>query len=201
MFRFTRSPAWATVTYWSLDLETGGLDPQRDAVLAVGMVPVRAGAVVLGDAYASLVRPGADELIRTDSIRAHHLVPSDVAAAPPPATVVAEIESRLREGALLVHSAPVDLPFLRRLFGSAGRRWPSPPIVDTVNLLWSLHKRLRFQDPEGANSPVLHLGQARERLGLPPHHAHDALSDAVATAELFLVLASKLGARTLRDLR
>jgi DNA polymerase-3 subunit epsilon len=37
--------------------------------------------------------------------------------------------------------------------------------------------------------------------GLPPYQAHDALTDAVATAELFLVLRHELGARTLRDLR
>jgi len=189
------------VTYWSLDLETGGLDPQRDAVLAVGMVPVRRGAVILGDSYSSLVRPGADELIGARSIHAHHLVPSEVAGAPPPDAVVTEVEGRLREGVLLLHSGAVDLPFLRRLFRSAGRRWPSPPVVDTVDLLWSLQKRQRFLDPDGAAAPVLQLGQARERLGLPPHHAHDALADAVATAELFLVLAARLGARSLRDLR
>jgi len=189
------------VTYWSLDLETGGLDARRDAVLAVGMVPVRLGVVQLGQAYTSLVRPRENEAIQEDSIRAHHLVPSEVRRAPLPEAVVAEIDERLRDGALLVHSSGIDVPFLRRLYRTSRRRWPDPPVVDTVNLLWSLQQRQRFQDPDGTAMPVLHLGQARERLGLPPHLAHDALSDAVATAELFLVLASRLGARTLRDLR
>jgi len=189
------------VTYWSLDLETGGLDAKRDAVLAIGMVPVRQGVVHLGQAYSTLVRPGEDESIQEDSIRAHHLVPSEVLRAPLPEAVVGEVDERLRQGALLVHNAGIDVPFLRRLYRSAKRRWPAPPVVDTVNLLWALQQRKRFQDPDGTTVPVLHLGQARERLGLPPHLAHDALADAVATAELFLVLASRLGATTLRDLR
>ena len=50
-----RSPDWADVVYWALDLETGGLSPGRDPILAVGMVPIRDGvarlaeALVLGD--------------------------------------------------------------------------------------------------------------------------------------------------------
>jgi DNA polymerase-3 subunit epsilon len=43
-----RSPAWDSVTYWSIDLETGGLDARRDALLAVGMVPVRGGIIHQG---------------------------------------------------------------------------------------------------------------------------------------------------------
>ncbi len=42
---------------------------------------------------------------------------------------------------------------------------------------------------------------ARLAHGLPPYVAHDALIDAVATAELFLVLRRAIGAKTLRDLR
>ncbi|HYQ80643.1 MAG TPA: 3'-5' exonuclease, partial [Anaeromyxobacteraceae bacterium] len=38
-----RSPAWDSVVYWALDLETGGLDPRTDPILAVGMVPLRQG--------------------------------------------------------------------------------------------------------------------------------------------------------------
>ena len=37
--------------------------------------------------------------------------------------------------------------------------------------------------------------------GLPDYGAHDALTDAISAAELFLVLRKQLAARTLRDLR
>jgi DNA polymerase-3 subunit epsilon len=48
--------------------------------------------------------------------------------------------------------------------------------------------------------PVLNLSRARREHGLPEYQAHDALTDALAAAELFLVLRKELGARTLRDL-
>ena len=44
------------------------------------------------------------------------------------------------------------------------------------------------------------VSRARRARGLPEYQVHDALSDAVATAELFLALRMALGARTVRDL-
>ncbi len=195
------SPPWDEVVYWSLDLETGGLDAKRDPVIAVGMLPVRAGVIRLGESYESLVRPAEREAIRPDSMRAHQLVPSDVRDAPPLDGVVAEIDRRLREGALLVHNASVDVSFLKRVYRGLGLRWPSPPIVDTVNLLLRAARRSRFLDPGApAVDPEVNRGAARRALGLPAYDAHRALIDAVATAELFLVLRRRLDARRLRDL-
>ena len=51
------SPPWDSVVYWSLDLETGGLDVRQDPILAVGMVPLRRGVIRLGESYATLVWP------------------------------------------------------------------------------------------------------------------------------------------------
>jgi DNA polymerase-3 subunit epsilon len=196
------SPPWDSVTYWALDLETGGLDPRQDPILSVGMVPVRGGGIRLGEAFSSLVRPEDAAAIDPGSIRAHHLVPGDVREAPLLAEVLAEVDRRVREGALLVHQAALDVPFLRQAYRRAGRRWPSPPVVDTVALLIKAAKRARFLNPDAPEQePELNLTKARRRLGLPDYGAHDALTDAVSAAELFLVLRKQVGARTLRDLR
>ncbi len=194
------SPPWDSVTYWALDLETGGLDAREDPILSVGMVPIRSGGIRLGEAYASLVRPGAAE-IDPSSIRAHQLLPGDVREAPQVTVVLGEIDRRIREGALLVHQAAFDVPFLRRAYRRAGMRWPDPPVVDTVALLLKAAKRARFVDPDApAHEPELNLVSARRRLGLPDYGQHDALIDAIAAAELFLVLRRQIGARKLRDL-
>jgi len=195
------SPPWESVTYWALDLETGGLDPRRDPILSVGMVPVRAGGIRLGEAFASLVRPEEAKEIDPSSIRAHHLLPGEVRGAPPIDTVLGEVDRRLHEGALLVHHAPLDVGFLRRAYRRLGRRWPDPPVVDTVALLLKAAKRARFLDPDAPDhEPDLNLLAARRRLGLPDYGQHDALIDAIATAELFLVLRRQVGAKRLRDL-
>lgn len=199
---FFSSPAWDSVTYWALDLETGGLDPRRDPIIAVGMLPVRAGRIRLGESYRTLVRPADGRPIDPESVRAHQLVWGEVKGAPPVGEVLPEIDRRLGDGVLLVHHRAIDVGFLKDAYRRSGMRWRSPPVVDTVDLLVKLAHRVHLSRPElPADPPSLNLSAARELQGLPPYQAHDALSDALATAELFLVLRSALGARTLRDLR
>lgn len=197
---FLRSPPWHEVVYWALDLETGGLDPRKDAILAVGMVPIRQGVIALGDSYSTLVRPNNPEQIGVASIRAHQLVWEDVREAPPLGEVLDEIILRVRQGALLVHQASLDLTFLKRACKARGRHWPSPPVVDTVALLLKAAHRARFSRRSPEQVPTLNLGGARRDAGLPEYQAHDPLMDAVAAAELFLVLRRRLGARLLREL-
>ncbi len=196
------SPPWDSVVYWSLDLETGGLDARKDAMLAVGMVPIREGTIRLGQAWCTLVRPDSAGGIDPDSVKAHQLVWGEVRDAPPVCEVLPEIDRRLREGVLLLHHRSLDLAFLRRAYRECGLRWPRPPVVDTVDLLVRVsHHRLRREPHLPRELPALNLTRARRQFGLPEYQAHDALTDAIATAELFLVLRKVLGAKTLRAVR
>ncbi len=195
------SPPWDEVTYWALDLEMGGLDPRRDPIVAVGMVPLRGGVIRLGEGYRTLVRPEAGQVIRPESVVAHQLLCGEVASAPPLEEVLSEVDRRLREGALLVHYKSIDVAFLRRAYQRCGRRWPRPVVVDTVDLLVRADRRARFTRPDHSpDGPPLQLAEARRRYGLPDYQAHDPLIDAVATAELFLVLRLALQVRWLREL-
>ncbi len=195
------SPPWDAVTYWSLDLETGGLHAGKDPIIAIGMVPVRGGRIRLRESFRTLVRPEGRRIDPT-SVRAHQLVPDELRDAPPIEEVLPIVERQLRENVLLVHHRAIDVAFLKDACRHTGLRWPKPKIVDTVDLLLRAAKRSRFTRPDPAHDrPALTLSLAREAWGLPPYQAHDALTDAVATAELFLVLRHALDARTLRELR
>lgn len=196
------SPPWDSVVYWALDLETGGLDARKDPILAVGMVPLRGGTIRLGEAYRTLVRPEAGVGLDPESVRYHQLVWGEVRDAPPLAEVMPEVGRRAAEGALLVHHASVDIGFLKQAFKKLRLPWPSPPVVDTVDLLVRAATRSRLRNPDAPDDlPNLNLSHARRAHGLPDYQAHDALTDAIAAAELFLVLRKVIGARTLRQLR
>jgi DNA polymerase-3 subunit epsilon len=196
------SPAWDSVVYWSLDIETGGFDPAKDPILAVGMVPVREGHVQLGGAYRTLALPEDGRRIAPASIQAHQLVWGELREAPPLPEVLREVASRLRDAVLLVHQRSIDVVFLRRAFDRHAIPWPRPLVVDTVDLLVAAARRDRFRLPDApADLPTLNLARARRKFGLPEYQAHDALTDAIATAELFLVLRKVLAAKTLRDLK
>jgi DNA polymerase-3 subunit epsilon len=198
---FFSSPRWDLPVYWALDLETGGLDARHDPVISVGMVPVRAGVIHLGESFSTLVRPDPGRPIRPESVRAHQLLAGDLRKSPPLKAVLMEVDRRLEGGVLLVHNKGIDLPFLKEGHGRVGLSWKKPTVVDTVDLIVKAASRRRFLRPEGEQMPSLNLSEARRVHGLPAYSAHDALIDAVATAELFLVLRQVIGARTLRDLR
>lgn len=186
-----RRDDWRSRTLWVLDLETGGLDPRTDPILSVGMVPIRDGVVQLSGAFHSLVR--ADSPMSESSLMVHQIRPGELSDAPELSAVMAEVADRLTAGVLIVHQRRVDVPFLEQAFRGTGLQMPVVAVIDTVELLLRYARRHGHLTPERTHFPT-GLGEARERFGLPPHRAHEALSDAVATAELFLVLAHRLGA-------
>jgi DNA polymerase III subunit epsilon len=200
MFFMRPSPAWDHLRCWALDLETSGLDPRRDVVLSVGMVPVNGGVIGFGERWYTLVRPPEGAAIPEDGMRAHHILPGELDGAPAIAEVLPAIDRRLREAdVLILHFASLDVGFLKRLYRAHGMEWPRLRVVDTLEMLLKLSHRRQHLMPH-PTTPRTALPEAREDLGLPRYANHHALSDAVATAELFLALRAGLGARTLRDL-
>jgi DNA polymerase III subunit epsilon len=173
----------------ALDLETTGFDPEHAEILAIGTVTIVGGAVRIGDTTSTLVRPANRSAV--EGIVAHHLRPSDVMAAPPLADVLPGVLAAIADAdALLVHHAALDVRVLERACQATDLRWPSPRIVDTVALIGRVRRRQRATG-SGRRLPQS-LSGARAALGLPPHRAHDAAADAIATAELYLALRARL---------
>ncbi len=119
-----------------------------------------------------------------------HAITDDVAArgAPPP-VVLAELLSALAGKVLVAHNASFELEFLRAACARAfGGRFLSPA-VDTLALgfRWLERRSAPFAPRE------LRLDPLRRRHNLPRYRAHDALSDALAAAELFLAQLAYLG--------
>lgn len=197
---FRPAPRWDEGVIWALDLETTGLRPDTDHIISIGMVPIRGGVIRYGERWHQLVKPTGVDAVPTDGIRAHHILPGELDQAPPIGQVIAHVDARLRQGALLVHYADLDLRFLRRAFSRHDRPWPRPVVIDTVDLLLRWHQRQQQWTPHPP-PPRTALGEARSDFRLPDYPAHDALSDAVATAELFLVLRERLGLATLQRIR
>ena len=189
-FRRKKTP-WREQPLWALDLEATGLDPKKDQILSVGMVPVRGGRVLFGESWYALVRPPRDHRPGREALRVHHIMPEEAAEAPPLSEVLGGIFERLGDDGLLLHHKSLDARLLEQACRVTGRRWPAPTIVDTLDLLSRMSRRRRMLEPH-AEPYSTGLADARAELGLPPHQAHHALADAVATAELYLVLQHRL---------
>lgn len=194
----------------ALDIETTGLDPRRDRVLSLGWVPVDGGSILLGGARRFVVRddggsaaaagrawggqpggPGGEGVGQSATV--HGLTDDALAAGVPMADAVTALLDALAGRALLAHFARIETGFVgaacERLWGAA----PAFAVVDTFELeRRALGGGLGHHLEPGA----LRLWTARERRRLPVYPAHEALTDALACAELYLAQRAELAARS-----
>jgi DNA polymerase-3 subunit epsilon len=193
---------WRAASYTVLDLETTGLDPAADAIVAAGGLRVVAGRAVADSAFRLLVRP--DRPVPAEAVRVHGLLPRELDAAPPLATQLEVLLGRLAGDVLVVHVAAVDIAFLD---AAMRRAWGCPlvaPVLDTARLAAALEQRLRLTRWPAAGRSSWRLADLAGAHGLPVHPEHDPLHDALTTAELFLLLAcrlERLGLASLATLR
>jgi len=175
---------YRTVDYVALDLETTGLDPRRDLILSVGYVTLHAMQIELATARHRVVR--IDRSIPEASAVIHHITDDQAARGGELGDVLSELLPVLAGKVLIAHHASIEQRFLstacRQLWGCG----LPLRIVDTQAL--ALRTFERRQIPFKVSDLRLHaLGH---HYNLPRYAAHNALSDALAAAELFLAQAA-----------
>jgi DNA polymerase-3 subunit epsilon len=183
------SSDYRKVDYLAIDLETTGLDPKRDHILSMGYVTVHGNRIELASARHRLVHTARE--IPEQSAVIHQITDDQAALGEPIETVLGDLLADLAGKVMIAHHAPVERGFLnaacRGLFGSG----LVVPVVDTQVLARRTFERrhISFKGSE------LRLHALGERYNLPRYGAHNALSDAVAAAELFLAQAAHMEGR------
>ena len=171
----------------ALDLETTGLDPRSDAILSIGLVPVDGLAITLAGARQVLVR-GDREVGQSAAI--HGLTDDAVATGGSLVDALGLVLTALTGRVLLAHHAAIERSFLAAACMQVFGMPLVCPSVDTM----VLEQRL-VEAGSGHEAPPdsLRLQASRDRRGLPRYRSHDALTDALACAELYLAQVSALG--------
>ncbi|MBK1650010.1 exonuclease domain-containing protein [Rhabdochromatium marinum] len=172
--------------YLALDLETTGLYPAKDQILSFGWVPIDGNRIRLEGAQHRLVR--IDQAISADSAVIHQITDDQSARGEPLREVLADCLRALGGRVLLAHHARIERGFLaaacRQLFGNE----PLLRVVDTLALARrSLERRQQAYRPDDVRLHAL----ARQ-YNLPQMPAHNALSDALNTAQVFLAQSAYL---------
>jgi len=169
----------------ALDFETTGLDLDRDHVIAYGAVPIDDGRVRVGAACSQLIRPPRPPSVRSQTI--HLLREVDLAEAPETRQAASGLRATLANRFLVAWYADVEIAFLRRLFGGSERQWRRR-VIDVRDMAIVIDGA-----PAGARRARGYaLTHTAERFGVPVSDPHDALDDALVTAQLFLVLAAHM---------
>ena len=168
----SKEPGDSAATYVALDLETTGLNSERDAIIEVGAVKFQGERIL--DVFQTLVNPyrKLPEFVQ----RLTGITQREVDRAPSFAVVAGEIQEFVGGLPVVGHNISFDLGFLSRnglpLSGDAYDTWDLASILLPSTTSYSL-KNLAVQ-----------LSADQER-------PHRALDDAQATRLVFLALLSK----------
>lgn len=181
----------------AIDLETTGLDPDHDHLLAIGFVPVDGTTIRLAGARRLLVRPraGVGESATIHGITDDEAHSGGISLEEALAITLQALQGR----ALLAHFAHMETGFLDRACLEA---FGASPVFTTVDTLQIQYRLMTVGHADEPPRSALRLWRARARYGLPTYRAHEALTDALACAELYLALVAEPGTgSTLRDLQ
>ena len=170
--------------YVALDLETTGLNPERDAITEIGVVRFRDEQVL--DTWSSLVNPQRPIPYRIQQLTG--ITQEEVDTAPSLPSVTGTLLRFIKDSPIVGHSVSFDLGFLNRQGLFLGN-----PAIDTFELASILLPHVARYS----------LGKLAEALNIRFPTRHRALEDALATKDLFLALveqASKLDLSVIQEI-
>jgi DNA polymerase-3 subunit epsilon len=173
----------------AVDFETTGLSPAKDQILSIGHIGIENNEIRLASACHTVIQTCGD--LAEENVVIHQITDDIKYQGESIRDAVEDLLQALAGKVMLVHFARIEKSFLEKacvqLYGMA----PVFPIIDTLMIAKRrLDKRSVPYDPS-----ELRLFTLRERYSLPRYNAHNALSDALATAELFFAEVGKMSGR------
>jgi DNA polymerase III subunit epsilon len=178
---------WHRAEFAALDFEATGLDFDRDSIISFGVVPIRRARIEVGAAIYELIDPGSVPHSR-ESITIHGIRPVDLVGEQSLDDASSKLAEAIAGQFLVTWWAGVEAAFLHKLFGGGRRRWLRR-CIDVRKLVQWFERQA---DPSWQPST---LTEVADRYGVPVARPHHALDDALVTAQLFLMTASRFAAR------
>ncbi|MFL7964819.1 PolC-type DNA polymerase III [Pseudomonas kielensis] len=164
-----------------LDLETTGLNLNKDQVLSIGAVVIEDGAIDFSQQFERTLQ--CDQQKLGPSVLIHGLAPSAIAAGSAPTEALLAFMAFVGDSPLLAFHAPFDSHMLgRALKDHLGYRLQHP-FLDVADLAPMLCPQ--------ANLRKSGLDEWIDWFKLQVFDRHNASADALATAELALILFSR----------
>ena len=163
----------------ALDLETTGLDFEKDEIIEAALVRFENGEPKENLDF--LVKPSTAEL-RPFIETLTGISKVDLEAAPDFATVAGQICSFIGDLPIVAHNALFDSKFLKQTFSKVGINYDSHVFWDSLTL-----SRIAFQ-----NVPNHRLDTLVQELDIERSRAHRALPDADACGRLFVKALEKI---------
>ncbi|MCW0923788.1 MULTISPECIES: 3'-5' exonuclease [Pseudomonas] len=191
--RLAKLPALAELSECSLreqrwvvlDLETTGLNMSKDRVLSIGAVVIEDGAIDFRQQFERTLQ--CRELKLSPSVLIHGLGPSAIAAGSDPAEALLELLEFIGDSPVLAFHAPFDQHMLGRAVKEHLGHKLQHVFLDVADIAPLLCPQAQIREAG--------LDEWIEWFRLEVFERHNASADALATAELALILFSRARAQ------
>ena len=165
-----------------LDVETSGLNPHSDRLLAIAAVAVevsadfRRASIIIGDSYEAVLKQ--DLPSHKDNILIHHIGAQAQSEGRPPVEVLEEFRRWVGNCPLLAFHAPFDEAMINRAYSLFGLKGLQNEWLDIEPLA----------KITGVNPRIRSLDEWLGHFGIECAIRHQAAADTFATAELLMRL-------------
>jgi DNA polymerase-3 subunit epsilon len=170
--------------YVVFDTELTGLKARRDAIVSIGAVRMRGERIQLGPTFYRLIDPKT--AFSPKSVVIHEITPTEAAGSPGIDALLPEFLEFCGDAVIVGHVVSIDLQFINREMKQRYGRPIRNHAVDTYKLYrWLREKEENHCAFHGGTPESVDLFSLAKKYGIPVQHAHNALSDAFITAQLF----------------
>ncbi|MFV1467156.1 MULTISPECIES: 3'-5' exonuclease [Idiomarina] len=173
---------WQELRYVALDIESTGLDPKKHQILSIAWMTIHPPVMHYGNAQYHVFAHG-QELELGQSPTIHGLTQQDFLHSSEPRQTFGMLSRALNDAVLVCHHKGMDWRFLKHIEAEYGTLFKPLAVFDTLAFEKNKLERNPQQPIQGGQ---LTLSACRKRYNLPDYHAHHALTDTLACAELFL---------------
>lgn len=173
------------IDFVALDFETTGLDSKNNSIISIGLVPFNLQRIFCRRAKEWYINP--QDSLQEDSIIIHGITHSDLKGAPDLLWVLEQLLDELAGKVVVVHYRRIERDFFDRNLRALINEGIIFPVIDTMQIEADIQ---RAQSKgiinwfKGKKPESIRLANSRLRYNLPTYQPHDALTDAIATAEL-----------------
>ncbi|MDH5370424.1 MAG: exonuclease domain-containing protein [Gammaproteobacteria bacterium] len=174
----------------ALDFETTGLDINDSDIVSIGLVKISQLGINLESCTHQLINTKSE--LSESSVVIHQITDTKSASGTNIETAIPNLLETLSGNVMLAHNAKVELGFINKMCQKLYGTDFVIPVIDTQYLAKrSLERKNQTYKPN-----ELRLFNLRKSLNMPAYKAHNALMDAIATAELFLAMVNRISPKS-----
>ena len=175
----------------SVDIETTSLDVSEGHIVSIAWVPVDDERIVLARARHIAVRVQGEV---GQSAIFHQITDTDMRSGSELSSALEQFAAVATGRVLVFHNATLDMAFLGHAIMEQFGLPLLMPVIDTM----AVERRRLLRQNQTIQEGRLRLYACRRDYGLPDYPPHNALSDALATAELLLAQMVTHGVKSTR---